>query len=148
MQKVLLDTDILSEYFKGFDLQVLRKGDAYASVHGKFTITSITVYEIVRGFEEKSARAQVAKFLAWLEKNEEVVPVSADYLAAATMKASVRRLGMTVELPDCLIAAIASRLGFTLVTGNTADFQAIKKAGVKITLEDWRKPDRDMGSKA
>jgi hypothetical protein len=34
---------------------------------------------------------------------------------------------------------VAARLNLPLVTGNTADFQAMQKAGLKITLQDWRK---------
>jgi predicted nucleic acid-binding protein len=45
-----------------------------------------------------------------------------------------------LELPDCLIAAIAVRLGHPLVTGNTDDFRAIQKTGVNLALENWREP--------
>jgi hypothetical protein len=33
MRKVLLDTDILSEYLKGHDKSVARQSEAYLSVH-------------------------------------------------------------------------------------------------------------------
>jgi predicted nucleic acid-binding protein len=47
MEKVLLDTDILSEYLKGHDRNVARHAAAYARQHGVFSFTSVTVHEIV-----------------------------------------------------------------------------------------------------
>jgi len=54
---------------------------------------------------------------------------------------------MVLELPDCLIAAVATRLEFTLVTGNIEDFQAIQKIGLKFRIENWRNawPDNNSG---
>jgi predicted nucleic acid-binding protein len=80
------------------------------------------------------------KALAWLSQNDEITPADADYRAAASIKAMARRNGSVLELPDCLIAAIAVRLNRPLVTGNTEDFQAIQKTGIKLTLENWREP--------
>jgi predicted nucleic acid-binding protein len=54
------------------------------------------------------------------------------------IKVAAGRQGSVVEFPDCLIAAIAVRLERPLVTGNTADFQAIQRTGVKLIIENWR----------
>lgn len=140
MVKALLDTDILSEYLKGQNATVTSHAARYAQEHGIFTFTSVTVYEIVFGLELKGALIQLKKALAWLNQNEQITPVNADYLMAATTKATARRQGLVLELPDCLIAAVATRLGFALVTGNIEDFQAIQKTGLKFTIENWRNP--------
>jgi len=105
---------------------------------GVFTFTSVTVYEIVYGLELKTAVSQLRKAKSWLGQNEEITPRSSDYLAAAVIKATARRQGLILELPDCLIAAVAVRLQMPLVTGNTADFIAIQKTGAKLTIENWR----------
>ena len=138
MKKVLLDTDILSEYLKGHDTRVARHVAAYARENGVFTFTSVTVHEIVFGLELKSAAAQLQKALAWLSRNEEITPIAADYVEAAKIKAAARKRGAIVELPDCLIAATSVRLGLPLVTGNTEDFQAIQDAGLALQIENWR----------
>lgn len=138
MSKVRLDTDILSEYLKGHDQVVARHAAAYASLHGAFTFTSVTVHEIVFGLEFKGAPVQLAKALAWLNQNEQITPTAADYQEAALIRATARKQGSILELPDCLIAATAIRLGLPLVTGNTTDFEAIQKTGVKLTIENWR----------
>jgi predicted nucleic acid-binding protein len=138
MAKVLLDTDILSEYLKGHDKAVARHAAIYAREHTFFTFTSVTVHEIVFGLESKGAAAQLSKALAWLRQNEQISPTAEDFYEAALIKARARRQGAVVELPDCLIASVAIRLGLPLVTGNTEDFQAIRRTGVALTIENWR----------
>jgi predicted nucleic acid-binding protein len=80
----------------------------------------------------------LSKALAWLNQNEQITPVNADYLLAAKIKATARRNGQTLELPDYLIAAVALRLDLPLVTGNTEDFQAIQRNGFNLMIENWR----------
>lgn len=67
-----------------------------------------------------------------------MTPVSDDYLQAARVKASARRNASVVELADCLIAVTAVRVGATLVTANTSDFEAVQNAGLSLRLENWR----------
>jgi predicted nucleic acid-binding protein len=136
--KVILDTDILSEYLKGHNVAVAGRAAAYAKDHGVFSFTSVTVFEIVYGLELKGASSQLSRVMRWLRQNEEITPVDADYLAAATIKATARKQGAVVELPDCLIASIAIRLNRSLVTGNTADFRAIQTTRVSLSIENWR----------
>jgi tRNA(fMet)-specific endonuclease VapC len=138
MAKVLLDTDILSEFLKGHDRNVARRAADHAREHGVFTFTSVTVHEIVFGLQIKNAASQLQKVLAWLNQNEQVTPAAADYVEAAIIKAAARKQGSTAELADCLIAAVAVRLSPPLVTGNTEDFQAIQKTGIALQLQNWR----------
>jgi tRNA(fMet)-specific endonuclease VapC len=138
MVRVLPDTDILSEYLKGHDKAVAARAAEYAREHGRFTFTSVTVHEIVFGLEFKRASGQLQKALAWLNQNEQITPTADDYLEAALLKAAARKQGAIVELPDCLIAAVAIRLGMPLVTGNTNDFQSIQKTGAKLVIDNWR----------
>jgi len=65
--------------------------------------------------------------LAWLNQNEEITPASADYRTAATIKATARKNGSVLELPDCLIAAVAVRLDRPLVTGKHGGFSGGSK---------------------
>jgi predicted nucleic acid-binding protein len=59
-------------------------------------------------------------------------------LAAATIRAKARKQGSILELPDCLIAAVAVWCDLPLVTGNTVDFRAIQRTGVGLRLDNWR----------
>src|ERR1700686_5866653 len=99
MAKILLDTDILSEYLKGHDPTVAKHAERYAQQYGIFSFTSVTVYEIVYGLELKAASVQLKKALAWLNQNEQITPTNADYLTAATIKATARKQGSILELP-------------------------------------------------
>ncbi len=69
MVKCILDTDILSEYLKGHNPNVVLRALQYAKEHGVFTFTSVTVYEIIYGLELKSAAAQSKPALEWLKQN-------------------------------------------------------------------------------
>lgn len=138
MRKVLLDTDILSEYFKGHDPAVARHAAEYARQHRVFTFTSVTVHEIVFGLELKGATVQLRKALDWLDQNEQIPPTADDYARAAEIKASARKQGSVLELADCLIAAVALRLDLPVVTGNTEHFQAIQKTHAALVIENWR----------
>jgi tRNA(fMet)-specific endonuclease VapC len=138
MAKAILDTDILSEYLKGHDKTVAVHASDYARQYGLFTFTSVTVHELVYGLEFKGAASQLSKALEWLNRNEQITPVAGDYLEAALIKARARKQGYILELPDCLIAAVAIRLHLPLVTGNTNDFEAIRRTGANLVIENWR----------
>jgi predicted nucleic acid-binding protein len=138
--KSILDTDILSEYLKGHNSAVVQNAAGYAREHGVFTFTSVTVFEIVYGLEVKSAHSQLLKVRAWMDRNDTITPLAEDYVSAATMRARARKQGSILQLPDCLIAAVAMRLGRPLVTGNTDDFRAIQRTGIALALENWRNP--------
>ena len=138
MDKVILDTDILSEYLKGFNQNVVRHAKLYTDEFEQFTFSSVTVYEIIRGLEEKGATSQVSKALSWMKSNEQIVPTADDFLSAARIKARAKHQGRIVELPDCLIAASASRLNLILVTGNVTDYVAIQNSGLQLTVRNWR----------
>ena len=140
MNRCILDTDILSEYLKGHDSVVISRAAQYAHEHRVFSFTSVTVYEIVYGLQVKGATAQLQKVSAWIRQNDEIAPTAADYIAAASIRAKATQQGAPLELTDCLIAAVAVRLGQPLVTGNTDDFRAIQNTGVKLVIDNWREP--------
>lgn len=50
--KSILDTNILSDYLKGFD--GTRRDDRYNKEHGVFSFTSVTVFEIVSGLSSRA----------------------------------------------------------------------------------------------
>lgn len=55
LQPVVLDTDIISAVMRE-DPAVLSKALAYLVEHGRFTFSTITRYEILRGLEAKNER--------------------------------------------------------------------------------------------
>lgn len=140
MDRCILDTDMLSEYLKGHNPVVIGNAARYAHQHGVFSFTSVTVFEVVYGLEVKGAVVQLRRVLPWLRQNDEIVPNAEDYRTAASIRAKARHQGAPLELTDCLIAAVAVRLGRPVVTGNTDDFRAIRRTGVKLIINNWREP--------
>ena len=62
MDATLLDTDILSEILKRRDAQVTAQAAAYLREHGQFTISAFSRFEVRRGYVERRATRQLARF--------------------------------------------------------------------------------------
>jgi predicted nucleic acid-binding protein len=50
MLKAVLDTDMVSELFRGKNATVASNARDYLRHHGRFTITVVTVMEAIRGY--------------------------------------------------------------------------------------------------
>lgn len=61
MQEVLIDTDILSYYFKGQN-SVKKNFINYLKSFDRFNISIITYYEIISGLKAKDANKQLKVF--------------------------------------------------------------------------------------
>jgi tRNA(fMet)-specific endonuclease VapC len=72
VNKALLDTGILSEIIKGFDPTVARHAAAYYQAFGQFTLSAVTVMEIVQEFEKNQIARKLQSFMA-LVAAEEVI---------------------------------------------------------------------------
>ena len=138
MNKSLLDTDTFSELGKGVNPVVSRNGVTYRATFGRYTISVITVLEIVRGFQKKQATHRLQSFLTKIA-SEEVVPF--DQTAAelaGRIEGELERVGQPIGRADPMIAAIALQYGLELVTGNTAHYRRIQQIGYPLVLQNWR----------
>lgn len=70
MDKSLLDTDIFSEVLKGVDPQVVARATAYCAAFGYYTISAITVLEVVKGFHKLQREDRIQEFLSKLPNIE------------------------------------------------------------------------------
>jgi tRNA(fMet)-specific endonuclease VapC len=61
MERSLLDTDIFSELLRGRNKAVIANADAYLATFGRFTISVITVAEMVEGLKWKSRQQAIDK---------------------------------------------------------------------------------------
>jgi tRNA(fMet)-specific endonuclease VapC len=64
LDKALLDTDIFSEIRKRIDLRVLARSGTYLDLFGQYTISVITVLEVVKGWHKLQREDRVQEFLA------------------------------------------------------------------------------------
>jgi tRNA(fMet)-specific endonuclease VapC len=63
MDKALLDTDIFSEILKGIDPNVAAQATAYRVIFGRYTVSTITVLEIVKGLHKMQREDRIQQFL-------------------------------------------------------------------------------------
>ncbi len=138
MDKSLLDTDIFSEILKGINPNVVAKATAYRSVFGKYTISVITVMEIVKGFHKLQREDRIQQFLAGLTTVELLSLDAQSAELAGRIYADLERSGQPIGRADPIIAAIALRHGLVLVTGNLSHYQRIQNLGYALRLENWK----------
>ena len=73
MNKALLDTDTYSELARGINPAVIGNGTTYRRSHGRYTLSTITVMEIVKGFQMKQDNRRLHAFLTSIA-SEEILP--------------------------------------------------------------------------
>lgn len=102
----MVDTDILSFYFKG-NQKVVNKFNDYLREFDVIHISIITYYEILGGLKFKKAERQIKEFEEFVSNNtiihisEESAKISGDVYA------DLRQKGITIGTSDILIAGIA-----------------------------------------
>lgn len=140
MDKALLDTDIFSEILKGIDQNVVAKAMAYRATFGHYTISTITVMEIVKGLHKLQREDRIQQFLAGLPTVELLTLDLRSSELAGRIYADLERSGQPIGRADPMIAAIALRHGLTLVRGNLSHYQRLQTLGYALKLDNWRTP--------
>jgi tRNA(fMet)-specific endonuclease VapC len=138
LNKALLDTDTLSEIGKGMNPTVTGNAIAYRRAFGHYTLSAISVMEIVSGHQRRQAGQRIAQFLASLA-SEDIIAFDQDAAElAGRITGDLYRTGQTIGMADPMIAAIALTHRLELVTGNTGHFQRIQQLGYPLILNNWR----------
>jgi tRNA(fMet)-specific endonuclease VapC len=138
MNKVLLDTDILSEILKAKNPAVVSKAVEYKENFEQFTISAITVMEVVKGLHKMERADALEKFLNGLRAIEVISFDENCSVIAGSMFADLERFGQPIGKADPMIAAIAIQNNLTLITGNTAHYQRLQELGYSLKISNWR----------
>ena len=138
MNKALLDTDIFSEVSKAVDPNVVRNAAAYYQLHGRLTISVITVMEVIKGLHKAQRPQKIQTLLGQLAQEEVLSFDQADAELAGRIQADLERAGQPIGIADTMIAAVALHHGWELVTGNTTHFQHIQQVGYPLIVLNWR----------
>ncbi|MEX2231177.1 MAG: type II toxin-antitoxin system VapC family toxin [Cyclobacteriaceae bacterium] len=134
MTEALVDTDILSFYFKG-DSKVVERFGQYLKEFDLINISIITYYEILGGLKFKRAEKQIGDFEDFITNNN-IIHISEDSAKiSGDIYASLRQRGITIGTSDILIAGIAMENGLTLVTNNEKHYEPIQG----LAIENWRR---------
>ncbi len=132
MKRALIDTDILSYYFKG-NPKVIGRFESYLGIFDSIEICIITYYEITSGLLAKKALRQLQVFEQFVDENK-IIPLSEkSSKISAELYASLRQSGSMVDDIDLLIAGVAIENEMTLVTNNEKHFGRIPN----LKLENW-----------
>lgn len=132
--RVALDTNVLIELLRGKNPLVRQAFNAALATDRRLTTSLLVVHELFFGCERSSDVAREHKrvrlLLGWLT----VEPFDeADMIAAARLRADLRRRGETIGPYDVLIGAQALARGWTLITANTREFLRIDG----LNVVDW-----------
>ena len=117
----LLDTDTLS-FMMRRDATVLKNAAAYLAEHGRFSLSIITRYEILRGLMAKQAAVQLAAFEKFCTANQMLDLTDAVVLRVAATYGDLYRRGLHISDADNLIAATAQEHSLSLVSNNRKHF--------------------------
>jgi tRNA(fMet)-specific endonuclease VapC len=138
LNKALLDTDILSEIGKAKDATVAANAKTYRRSFGHYTLSTVSVMEVVSGFQRTQATSRLNAFLATLPHMEILLFDQSAAELAGRIAGDLERIGQPIGVADTMIAALAIDNGLELATGNMSDFQRVQQLGYPLTLINWR----------
>lgn len=138
MEKTLLDTDIFSEILKQKHRMAVVAAQQYHKRFGYYTISTITVLEIVKGFHKVNREDEIQRLLTKLATAEILTLTVKAAELAGRIYADLERTGQPIGRADPMIAAIALNQKLVLATGNESHYQRIQKAGYALKLTNWK----------
>ncbi len=133
MKEALIDTDILSYYFKG-DGKVIENFQKYLETCSYFNIPIITYYEILRDLKYKKAFIQIERFEKFITVNNLVFITKTSAEISAEKFAELQIKGKTIGTSDLLIAGIALQYNLTVISNNVKHFKDISG----LNIENWK----------
>ena len=139
MDKSLLDTDTLSEIFKQKNANVIQRANDYIKKFGQYTISTITVLEVIKGFHKVQRENKIKLFLSAISNTEILTLNLENAELAGRMYADLERTGQTIGRADPMIAAIALENNLVLITGNWRHYERIQDLGYPLKLDNWKR---------
>lgn len=130
--RALIDTDILSYYFKG-EQNVVKNFEQYLETFKIIEITIITYYEILSGLQAKNAFSQLGLFEEFTKDNIVIHLTENSCKISAGLYSNLKQKGELIDDIDLLIAGIAIENEMTIVTNNERHFRRIPG----LQIENW-----------
>lgn len=131
MNKILLDTDIFSEILKGKHIRVIQNAHNYYKHFNQYTISIITVLEIIKGFHKTQREELIQRFLKTVSSSSVEILTLNIKSAELTGRiyADLERVWQPIGRADPMIAAITLEKNLMLATGNFKHYQRIQNLG-------------------
>ena len=133
MNRALVDTDILSYYFKG-DKIVVENFKKYLEQFDLIEISLITYYEIMSGLLAKNALKQLNLFDDFISGNLIVPMTEKSARISSELYSALKQSGKIVDDVDLFIAGIAIENDMILATNNENHFGRIPE----LIIENWK----------
>ncbi|GAA6619017.1 PIN domain-containing protein [Scytonema sp. NUACC26] len=111
---------------------------AYHSALSYYTISTITVLEIVKGWHKLQREDKIQQLFAEIINIEVLALEMSDAQLAGRIYADLERTGQPIGLADAMIAAIAVQKNLILVSGNLSHYQRIQELNYSLKLDNWR----------
>lgn len=132
MKLSLIDTDILSMFFRGHG-NVVTRFQEYLLEHKQVSLSIVTYYEIYSGLKHRDAQKQLSVFLNFASQNI-VLPLTIQSVtSSAIIYAHLRQEGIPIDDIDLLIAGVAITNNLVLVTHNQRHFNRIES----LEVQNW-----------
>jgi tRNA(fMet)-specific endonuclease VapC len=135
MKESLIDTDILSYYMRGLQ-KVIPRAQKYLRQFGHFNVSSLTVFEILKGLRKKKLVEKEEIFQTEILKHQVFALDYAVMDTAATLLTVLEDKGTPIAYGDLFVASTALAHDLILVTNNTKHFSKVEG----LVLENWAKP--------
>jgi tRNA(fMet)-specific endonuclease VapC len=132
VREALIDTDILSFFFRG-EPTVVDKFKNYLKEFEALNISIITYYEVLSGLKFKKAERQIQLFEEFVKNNTIIHLTEGSAKVSSEIYADLRKMGITIGTSDLLIAGIAIVNELTLISNNERHYASIKG----LSIENW-----------
>ncbi|OYT72708.1 MAG: VapC toxin family PIN domain ribonuclease [Armatimonadetes bacterium JP3_11] len=138
MEKALIDTDIWLDIMKGVHPRVRERAAIYWDAFGQFTLSVITVAEVVRGLAKRQQAEALARWRGQMESLE-ILPIDrAIGELAGELYARLDMAGMPIGRLDPLIAATALHHQLVVVSANVRHYARVVEVGYPLRIVNWR----------
>jgi tRNA(fMet)-specific endonuclease VapC len=132
MKPALIDTDILSRFFRQ-DPRVVERFLRYTRQHGIIAFSILTYYEILSGLRHRDAQRKLDAFIEF-SRQSLILPLNREAAdQAARLYAATRKASTPVDDIDILIAGTALAHERIVVTCNVGHFNKLPD----VTVENW-----------
>jgi tRNA(fMet)-specific endonuclease VapC len=117
MKPALIDTDILSLFFRG-QPDVVNNFRQNLSQYNEIAFSILSYYEILSGLKHRDAKKQLDRFEEFAAQNIILPLTERSIFISADIYADTRKKGTPVDDVDILIAGVAIANNHILVTHN------------------------------
>ncbi|MFM7886428.1 MAG: type II toxin-antitoxin system VapC family toxin [Pseudanabaena sp.] len=125
MQKVLLDSNMISYFLRG-EPSVITELGKYQEYFEQITFSILTYYEIVSGLKYRDSR-KILSIFEELASESEILGFDQDTAKIASeIYCDLRQRGLLIPPIDIFIGATAIQHDLVLVTANTKHFQIMQ----------------------